>query len=427
MTSDVFSKYRLNKLEENRSPNPISQNNEDVFGKYRIQEPNSDKESIPQYLTRNATRIGSRVAETIGGIPGDISDLIQSGVFYGLEKSFGHPVTKEMREEARIKSERPPTSLELKEISKKVTKGYTAPKNEFEEVSDEFASTIATLLGPMKFRKALGVAAIGTGAKKGAEVLGAGEATQEASKLGTMLISSMFNPKGVKQLYTNLYNQAEKLAPEGTLVSAKPLKSKLLSLKHDLKKGTLDRFETKVLEQTEKVLKKIKKDKVDVNHMIASQRSINGIAGDPEFYRRGEHLFPRLQKAVKGAIKLHKEPEFLKTWHSANEAFSGVAQSQKLSNYISSKLGNKPIKDLFLASIAETAAGYPEAILPTVVGSFAAYGGIKGVELMKRIMHSPTLRKYYGDVLTNGIKENSTAMLKAAENLEKALNQDSSK
>jgi hypothetical protein len=421
MTSDVFSKYHLNKMKEP----PIQQQqqsqnqgqSEDPFSKYKVAQPDSEEETLPQYITRNAVRVGSRVAETIGGLPRDVVDLIQAGVF-GVEELLGHPVSEERREESKKIAEGLPSSQDIQKFSEEKTGGYTSPRGQYEKSADEYAKTVATLLGPMKFRKALGIAALGTGAKKGAEILGAGEGTQEAAKIGTMLISSMVNPNGVKQLYTNLYNQAERLAPEGTKVSASLMEKKLLKLRNDLLKGTQDRFEAKVLDQTEKVLGKIQNGEVDVNHMIATQRSINGVAGDPEFYRRGEHLFPKLLDAVKDSISQYKNPQFQQTWNAANEAFGGMAQSQKLSKYITSKIGNQPIKHVLLANIAEAASGYPEAILPTVAGATVAFGAIKGIELAKRMMANPTLRKYYGDVIRYGLQENSTAMLKAANKLE---------
>jgi hypothetical protein len=435
MNPDPFENVRINKIAEvKKTANILPTENEnpeseqkDIFSKVRIANPDSQEESMPQYIARNATRIASRVAETIGGTPGDISDLIQSGVFSGLETLTGKPASQETREKARLKSNAPPSSNQLQELSESNSKGYTSPKNDREKIIDEYSKTAASLLGPMKWQKALGIAALGTGVKKGAEFLGFEEGTQEAAKLGTMLISSMINPTGVKNLSTNLYNQAEKLAPEGTLVSAGPLKIKLERLIKDLKKGTLDKTEEKLLEQTKRVLKKIKKGKVDVNHMIASQRSINGIAGDPEFFQRAEHLFPRLQKAVKGTIKLHKDSEFLKTWHNANNAFSGLAQSQKTSKFIQKHLGSMPIKHAFLASLGEAAAGYPEAILPTLGGSFAAMGGVKSYELLHRIMKSPVLREYYGEVIKNALKENSNAMIKSAEKLDRELNRHKGK
>ncbi len=417
---DPFSSYRLNKLK--KEPEPI-QNSEDAFSQYRIQK---QDDSFVSQIPRHAARIGSRVVETIGGIPGDIQDLIQAGVFFGLEKAFGRKVTPQMRKEAAILSERAPTSGELKEASEKVTKGFTKAETETEELIDEYATTVASLLGPMKFRKALGVAALGVGAKKGIETLGFKEGTQEAGKLGTMLISSMFNPKGVKQLYSNYYNEARKLAPEGTLVSAKPLENKLSKLRKKLTEGIEAPSEKAVLDDLEKVAGKIKDGKVDIREMMSTNRSINERMGDPALLIRGKNLYPELKEAVNDSIKLYHNPEFLKNWKSANEAFGGVYESQKLSRYIMRHLGNRPIEKAIFASIAETFAGYPEAVLPTIGASIGAFAGVKGIELMKRIQLNPTLRKYYGEVLLNGIKKNSVEMIKSAKKLEKELNKNQS-
>lgn len=420
--SDPFASYRLNKLKSEPSEMGVKENSEDPFSSYRINK--SEEPSFLSEIPRHAARIGSRAAETIGGIPGDIQDLIQSGVFAGLEKLIGHKVTPEVRKEAAKFSERAPTSQELKKLSEEKTGGYTKAKGETEELFDEYATTVASLLGPMKFRKSLGVAAMGLGAKKGAEILGFEPNTQEAAKLGTMLVSSMFNPRGVKQLYTNYYNEAFKHAPEGTFVSAKPLESKLQKLRKKLSEGIEAPTEKAVLDDLEKVSSKIKDGKVDVREMMATNRSINERMGDPELLIRGKNLYPELKKAVNDSIKLYDNKEFLKSWQSANEAFSGLHESQKLTRYISRHLGNKPIEKAIFASIAETAGGYPEAIVPTIAGATTAFLGVKGIELTKRILSNPTLRKYYGDVLTNAAKENRVSMVKSAENLRKRLEKD---
>ena len=178
-----------------------------------------------------------------------------------------------------------------------------------------------------------------------------------------------------------------------------------------------------------KVANKIKNGKVNVREMMATNRSLNERMGDPALLLRGKNLYPELKKAVNDSIKLYQNPKFQSSWRSANEAFGGLYESQKLSRYIERHLGNKPIKHAIFASMAESAGGYPEAIIPTLSASFAAYGGIKAVELTKRIMSNPTLRKYYSEVLLNGVKENSVGMIKSAEKLDQELkkNQSSSK
>lgn len=419
--ADPFSSFRLNK----NKPEPIQSSpddSQDPLNAYRIKKSEDDSDFLSN-IPRHAARIGSRVAETIGGIPGDIQELIRSGVFSGIEKLTGKPLTAEQEKKSRA-GKIIPSSSEIKQFSEEASKGYTKAKNTQEELADEYATTVASLLGPMKFRKALGVAALGMGAKKGVESLGFGEGTQEATKLGTMLISSMFNPKGVKKLYTNYYNESLRHAPEGTLVSAKPLEHKLNSLKKKLSSGIEAPTEKAVLDDLEKVLEKVKNGKVDVREMMATNRSINERMGDPTLLIRGKNLYPELKKAVNDSIKLYKNPEFIKNWRSANEAFAGFSQSQKLSRYITRHIGNKPLQHVLLGTFAEAAAGHPEAILPTIAASGGAFLGIKGIELGQRIFSNPTLRKYYGEVLLHAAKEDSVAMMKSAKKLEKALEKE---
>lgn len=425
--SDPFSSYLLNKPSQqikNEVPTQNqNDNSENPFTKYALNK-SEENESFLSQIPRHAARISSRIAETIGGTPGDIQDLIQSGVFAGLEKLTGHKASPELRKEAAIKSERAPTSSELKELSESSTKGFTKAHGIKEELGDEFASTVASLLGPMKFRKALGISALGVGAKQSLKLLGLGETSQEFGKIGTMIVSSMINPKGVKQLYDNYYNEALRLAPEEARVSAKPLEKSLNSLKKSLSEGLDAPTEEAVLKVVKKATDKIQDGQVSVREMMASNRSLNEIMGDPEFLKRAKNLFPELKNGINKTLQQYENPEFLKNWKSANEAFGGFYESQKLSRFIEQRLGIKPIKHALFTAAGETIVGYPEAIIPTIGLAAGGYAGIKGLELMQRIFANPTLRKYYGEVLTNAAKENSIAMNKAAEKLDKKLRID---
>ena len=421
--NDPFSAYRVNKPQEpvfQETPS-IKMDSEDPFSQFRMKDSEISEESWPQYLKRNATRLGSRVIETIGGIPGEveqIGNLIQSGTFDFLEK-IG-PKSKVPREE--LVKRRLPTSSELKEKSIELTGGYTAPKDEPEKMADEFASTVSSLLGPMKFRKALGIAALGTAARKGTEVLGLGETSQEAAKLGTMLVSSMINPKGVKQLYTNLYNEAENLVPQGTSVPSKKMEENLYKLRDKLSAGIEAPSEKAVIDDIDRVLAKVKDGRVQVNEMMATNRSINEKMGDPELLKRGKNLYPQLKKEINNVINSYDKPDFLKAWNGANESFGALHESQKISRFIQKNIGNKPVAGTIIAGLAETAGGHPEFVLPTIGASIVGAGAVKGIELMKRIISSPILRKYYGEVILNASKENSRAMISSYEKLENEIN-----
>ena len=247
---DPFSNVRLN---ESSSQSAVQQPENDPFNEVRVKK--IEGASNLYETTRNVSRIASRVAETIGGSIGDIESLIQSGVFAGLEKLTGHKADKEVREKA--KQDRLPTSGELKKFSQEATKGFTTPQSKLEETGDEFAETIASLLGPMKFRKALGVGVAGSLAKEGLKIGGTSEGTQELGKLGAIFLSSLYNPGGAMKHASNLFDQADSLS-RGASVQAHHFQGHLVNLLNDLKKGVTTTEKNSVIKPIEDLLKKFK-------------------------------------------------------------------------------------------------------------------------------------------------------------------------
>ncbi len=392
---DPFSSVRISKntspqlIQEKQEQSPSGES-EDHFTNVRIKK----VEGMPWLYegSRHTARIASRVAETIGGIPGDIQSLIQSGIFAGLEKLTGHKASPEVREEARIKSERSPTTSELKELSEKSTGGFTTPQGNIEKIGDEFASTLASLLGPMKFRKALGVAIGSQSAKEGLKILGASEGTQEIGKLGTMFLVSAMNPGGAMKFASEQYDKANKLA-RGASISAPQLEKDLSRLASDLKMGVTTSAKNVVLKPTEELLTKIQNGKIPVQELTAAKRDINTLMGDPALLKRERNLLKDLGKSVDKAIKPFEKinPEFSKSYRPANEIYGAVMQGNKASNTIKKYLGHKSI----LGALLGESLLAPEYILPTISGAAGAFGAAKSYDFITRVAKSPQLQKYY--------------------------------
>ncbi len=425
---DPFASVRLNKKSENKiQPMQENQNsnfedeNEDPFAAVRLK--NNQENSEEGYVSkglRHVSRTASRTLETILGMPGDFQALSDSIIQPLIDKLI--PISEEnkkIRQQGKL-----PTSQQLKEKSIELTKGYTKPKNRIESIGDEVASSLTSLIGPMKFRKALGVAAGSQIAKESAGLLGFEPNIQEATKLGTTIFLSMLNPNGIKKFWTNKYNQVEKLTPKGTVVNAKPLEVKVKKVISELERGTQAPSEAKVLNQAEKVLEKIKDGKVDLHEMISVKRSLNEIAGDPEVFKRAEHIFPQLQKAVNDAIKLHPNRNAIKEFYQANQAFGGYQQSRKLSNFITRHLPTKPLAGALITTFGEAALGHPELIVPTLAGAGASTAAVKGFELIHRILANSTTRKYYRDLIQGGLKQSAPEVTKSYNRLEKELEKD---
>jgi len=370
---------------------------------------------------RHIARLGSRVAEVIGGIPGDISSLIQSGVFSGLEKISGHKPSEEAYE--KIKKQRLPTSRELKEFSQEATKGFTSPQGKTEELIDEFAETAASLLGPIKFRKALGISAGATAVKEGTKALGFGEKPQEAAKLGTIILLSVLNPGGALKYASNQYQRANQLA-KGASVDAINFKKNLRDLSMDLQKGVSTPSKNAVLKPTEELISKINPEgKIGVQELTAAKRDLNTLMKDPLLLKREKKLLKHLGHEVDKAIQPFEKlnPEFSKAYRPANQIYGAVMEGGKISNYITKHLGTKSVLG---AIIGETILGHPELIVPTVGTAIGTMGAARSVDFATRIFKSKELRKYYFNALEAAAKKDLPSLRLYERKLEKGLKED---
>lgn len=415
---DPFASVRLNQkknIQPQSEKNTEISSQEDPFQSVRIKK----SEEIPGiYETgRHAARIASRITETIGGIPGDITSLLQSGLIYGLEK-LGKKISPEKKEEA-LKQRKFPTSAELKKLSIEKTKGFTEPQNEAEKKGDELAETVASLLGPMKFRKALGIGLAANLAKEGIKVAGLGEGSQEAGKFGTMFLASMYNPKGALNYAASQYEKANQLS-KGASIKSINLESNLTNLVNSLKQGVTTPQKNAVIKPAEELILKAKGGKIPIQDLTAAKRDLNTLMKDPILLQREKKLLKNIGHEIDKAIKPYEaiNPAFSKAYRPANEIYGAVMQGQKASDFIQKILGTKSI----LGAIAgEIVLGHPEFILPTAGAAASAFGAAKTFDFFTRLTKSPQLQKYYGKAMIAAAKEDSFALRIYSEKIEKEL------
>jgi len=421
---DPFSAVRL-KSKQSQQQQPVEENvqnnmQQDPFSSVRVKK----AEGFPAlYETgRHAARIGSRIAETIGGIPGDVSSLIQSGIFSGLEKLTGHSPSEEAREQ--IKKQRFPTSQELKKTSIEKTKGFTKPQNEAERFGDEVAETMASLLGPMRFRKVLGVGLLSSLAKEGVKISGLGEDSQEAAKLGTMFLATMYNPKGALNYAASQYDKANVLS-KGASIKSTNLKNNLNKLVDSLEQGVTTPQKNAVIKPAEEIIEKIKNGKILVQDLTAAKRDLNTLIKDPILLKREKKLLNNIGYEIDQAIKPYEKinPAFSKVYRPANEIYGAVMQGQKASDFIKKMLGTKSV----LGAIAgEAILGHPEFMLPTAAAALGAVGSARTFDFFTRLAKSPELQKYYGKAMIAAAKEDASSLRLYAEKIEDELDKNQS-
>lgn len=418
-SNDPFESYRLNRKSSNNEPSQQeglsaqseNANQNDPFESYRIKEAKGFA-GIPE-IGRHATRIASRIAETIGGIPGDLQSLFESGILAGFEKLTGK------KPPDYISGRHLPTSGELKKISQDVSSGFTSPQGPTEKAVDEYVETVSSLVGPMKFRKALGVGIGSQLAKEGIKLTGLGEGPQEAGKLGTMFLLTLMNPKGAMKYASNQYQKANELA-KGASIQATKLESNLGNMVSELNKGVSTPGKNAVIRPAEELVKKINNGKIPVQDLTAAKRDINTLMGDPTLLKREKILLKSLGKEVDMAIKPFEKinPEFSKAYRPANEIYGAVSEGNKAARFLEKTLG---LKSVVGATVAEGLMGHPEAILPTIMGAGATYGAAKIIDFFTRLKKSPELRKYYNKAIIGAVKEDAGAVRKYADKIEEIL------
>ena len=112
----------------------------------------------------------------------------------------------------------------------------------------------------------------------------------------------------------------------------------------------------------------------------------------------------------------NKNNEFFKEWKEANEVYSVIQDSKKVTNYLESVLGNLPPK-LAGGVAVELLLGRPML----AAGTVGAAGAVKTGELLYRMRKSPVLLKYYSDALLSASQENLPALINSLEKLDTGL------
>jgi hypothetical protein len=431
MGMNSLNKYgfrSLNSNQENELPEQILQNDveettqqpvpEKKFGFKPVMEKSQPKED-ESYFSSGVRNLSANIARGLESVLGT------AGEFQGLADYVTRPLADyllpvEKEKEEKFNRGLPKTS-DLREKTKKLTGGYLEPKGKIEKGFQEASELAGSLLGPMKFRRALAIAAGSQSSKELAGLFGATPNQKEAAKLGTLLTLSMVNPNGIKKYWGDLYGKRDALTPPSTFVNGKELEKEAKHIISEIKKGTIAPSEAKVLDQAEKVLEKVHFGQVDLNEMVAVKRSLNEIAGDPELFKRGQHLFPKLQQAVSKVLELHPNKEAVKLGKMADEAYGGFMQSQKITRTLKKAIGDKPLQSLGLSIGVEVLSGNVGAVLPTIAGAASGAGAVKGYELLTRINANPTLRKYYLDLVKAAAKEDLIATQKSLRKLDQEM------
>jgi hypothetical protein len=397
-------------------------------------------ESTKESVIRGTVRSGARVLESILGIPGDLARLGSAASRKVTEKLGGEEEPNFVRKAGEKLLLTLPTSDELKVLTSWLTGGYTDPKTAKEELGDDIAGLASLLAVPAKdprklsnIFKSIGKAITAKGASKTAEELGAGPKTQIAAEIGTLFLMGLKGKAAPDQLIKDKYTKANSLIPEGSIANTKNLSRNLRDVRKELSKGISTPTKKEVISAINELDAKAATGAMEAEELIQSFRDLNERMTSKGLFdeisksqvKNLKFRYGKVKNAVNESIDEFgkQNPEFLKEWKEANQAFATLQDSRKAANFISSRFPSLPSKlatglaiELFTAGVGPT--------VKTVAGIAGLRAAFKGSEIFFRVTQNKTLAKHYAAALQAAVNENAPAFINSLNKLEEGLRKD---
>jgi hypothetical protein len=387
--------------------------------------PFEGENDLEREIERNQAQLTSRIGETVLGLPGDLYSFAK-GIF-GFDSETNLP-----------------TSKSLREGSEKASLGYTKPKNEFEEKSGEVMQDIASFMIPgsrqYSMLRNIGIPLAANAAKEGLKLSG-NEKNSDMAKLGLMVGLDLISQRkgGAKKYAGELFNQSEKIVPKGAMLKSTAFEKSLDKLDKTLSSGGSAPSTEKALRKVNEIQSKIKNGEIEIKELIDFRKNINEIISETGGF---EVQLPKAikRKAIANLGDVKKEvinglneygqkhnPEFLKLNKSANEAYAAYESSNKIANFIGKSikgtLKTPAIKALFGIGTGMGAYTYPTILAKTAVAGVPALAGYEAYKILHQVYQSPTLRKYYGEVLKGAIIGNTSQVSRNLKALDQGLSE----
>jgi hypothetical protein len=404
---------------------------------YQQQESSLGQEFKDFFLSKEETPFEKGLGTTIRGaasvglgLPGNVAQLTRKagkGIYDFIQPLLGLPESAK-DEGLRLL----PTTTDIEKGFDVLTEGKYAPSEEerpYYEAAQDITSMFMPGSGPLKAWQRIGIPIAGQLAKEGIKMAGGKETSQEWGKLGLVMGLSIASLANGEKYVGNLLQQSESLMPAGKMIDAKPIENSLTKLKASTWFRGADLPSTRPAKQLINAIENnIGNGQIEGKMAIELRKNANEIQknlGAFDIYTKQDKkkaikLINETKDAVMNGLDHYgktQDPAFWKVNQEANKAYAAVAKSRVIKNFIEKNapsLKSNMAKNLFGAGtiVGELALGatLPMAAAGTLAGATAGAGILKTAQILYRVMHNPTLRKYYANVLEYAAKENGKAM-----------------
>lgn len=385
-----------------------------------------EKQPVYKDELRNFARLGARSLETIAGLPGDISNFMDT--ITNSISSFVFP--KEINEKTEeIKKDlfKIPGSKAIREkLTNEVFGDYLEPQDDWEQFSDDviqdFTSLIVPLGGKMPMGRAILSALGGNLAGKMTKDLGFSESTGDKVKLGSMFFLSSVNPSGVKDYVKNIHQQARQSLGKDAFIPGKEITNQLQDFIKDLNKGGISPQKQPALSLAKQLLKKAKEnpEKFTVDELLEFRTSVNDFRFNKDLTERGYSLLNRFDSILNNAIQDFGKtnPKFLDLYRQANLGTAGLKGSNRIAQNVSKFVKEGKVSPTTALMFGVHALGGGPSFLSKVGGGIAT---ALGVRLINRVATNPVLRKYYLNALRGAADKNLAVFSRNANKLNEKL------
>lgn len=371
---------------------------------------------------RGPLRTGARAVESIAGIPGEVTHGI--GSLFGITPRKGAP----------------PRQEKIREFTRKLSGEFLEPKNEMERFSDEATEFIAPMLIPF-FGQARTAKSVLSMVGKGLAATGIGKAVEDitgsedagtGTQIGSYLLMSMLNPKGMGNYISNLYKGARETIPKNAKISPRVYSANLTKLEKEITSSLSPSNAQKQILNKINEIKERAKGRISPERILDTKQSINADLSDlmKQADRPTRKMLRRYMKRLSGisdqALEDYgkKNPKFWELQSAADNAFATRAESEWVANSIKNALEGKKYPHLEKAFpfLLHGGIQYIPGV-GTGTGTVATPAYFLG-RFIYRYAKSPSLRRYYNQLLKGGLENNAVLIEKAAKNLNQELEKE---
>jgi hypothetical protein len=400
---------------------PIQQEQQGEF-------PLEGENDLEREIERNIAQQTARMGEAAIGLPGDVWSFAKSLLGFDPETNL-------------------PTSEKLREFTEQASQGYLEPQNEFESRVGELQQDITSMMTPgsnvYSLARNIGIPVVANLVKEGINIAG-GDKIGTGAKIGTMIILDLISQRrgGAKKYASKLFEEGDKLVPKGEKAFLPHFETYLKTLEKTMESGGSRPSTSEPLKKIRELLERSKNGEIEVRELMDFRQAINEIKDSMGGYN--VEVPPKIKRKiifnldqVKGEVikgldeygKL-KNPKFRELNKAANESWAAIEQSDKMATFIKKTVkdsiknpGVKHILGLGGAGYGIVAHGATIA-KASAVAAIPLYAGYQTYKVLHQIIKSPTLRRYYGNVLKGAASGNASQVLINAKALDKELEEE---